>query len=133
MKKSTIWILTFVMAFAFIGLLYVQIMYMENIIKMRNEQFSEIVKRSLYEVSTSLEQDETKYFLEQDINDVDEALFNNLTTSNNENEYSVSTPEGTSSYKIQGNWETLHVEPNNDNNLGNINERYKNIQEVLKG
>ena len=133
MKKSTIWILTFVMAFAFIGLLYVQIMYMENIIKMRNEQFSEIVKRSLYEVSTSLEQDETKYFLEQDINDVDEALFNNLTTSNNENEYSVSTPEGTSSYKIQGNWETLHEEPNNDNNLGNINERYKNMQEVLKG
>ena len=133
MKKSTIWILTIVMAFSFLGLLYVQIMYMENIIKMRNEQFSEIVKRSLYGVSTSLEQDETKYFLEQDVNEVEEALFENIPTTNKEYEYSVPTPDGTSNYKIQGNWETIHVEPKNDTDLGNINERYKNMQEVLKG
>ena len=45
MKKSTIWLLTIVMACAFLGLIYVQIMYMENMVKMRNEQFSEMVKR----------------------------------------------------------------------------------------
>ena len=100
---------------------------------MRNEQFSEIVKRSLYGVSTSLEQDETKYFLEQDVNEVEEALFENIPTTNKEYEYSVPTPDGTSNYKIQGNWETIHVEPKNDTDLGNINERYKNMQEVLKG
>ena len=66
MKKTTIWFLNIIMALNFLGLLYVQIMYMENMIKMRNEQFSEMVKRSLYGVSTILEQDETKHFLEQD-------------------------------------------------------------------
>ncbi len=45
MKKSTIWLLAVIMALTFIGLLYVQIMYMENMIKMRNEQFTEAVKR----------------------------------------------------------------------------------------
>ena len=33
MKKSTIWLLTIVMAFTFIGSLYVQIMYMETMVK----------------------------------------------------------------------------------------------------
>ena len=47
MKKSTIWLLAVIMALTFIGLLYVQIMYMENMIKMRSEQFTEAVKRSL--------------------------------------------------------------------------------------
>ena len=41
MKKSTIWILTIVMALTFVGLLYVQIMYMEEMIKMREQHFSE--------------------------------------------------------------------------------------------
>ena len=45
MKKSTIWLLTIVMACAFLGLIYVQMRYMENMVKMRNEQFSEMVKR----------------------------------------------------------------------------------------
>lgn len=65
MKKSTIWLLAVIMALTFIGLLYVQIMYMENMIKMRNEQFTEAVKRSLYAVSTSLELDETQRYLDE--------------------------------------------------------------------
>lgn len=55
------------MALTFIGLLYVQIMYMNNMKKMRDDQFAEGVKRSLYAVSTRLEQDETKHFLEEDM------------------------------------------------------------------
>ena len=66
MKKSTIWLLTIIMACTFFGLLYVQIMYMENMIKIRNEQFSEVVKRSLYGVSNTLGQDETKRYLGED-------------------------------------------------------------------
>ena len=73
MKKSTIWILTIVMACAFVGLLIVQIMYMENMIKMRNEQFAETVKHSLYGVSTMLEQNETKFFLDQDLEEAEAA------------------------------------------------------------
>ena len=67
MKKSTIWFLTIIMALTFVGLLYVQIMYMNNMKKMRDDQFNEGVKRSLYAVTTRLEQDETKHFLEEDM------------------------------------------------------------------
>ena len=121
------------MAFSFIGLLYVQIMYMENIVKMRNEQFSEIVKRSLYGVSTSLEQDETKHFLEEDFNEADNGFYNHSSSGKNEFEYSITSPDGTSDYKIQGNWETIKVEPQNETNLEGINDRYKSMQETLKG
>ena len=48
------------------GLLYVQMSYMGNMIRMREDQFAEGVKRSLYAVTAMLEQDETRYFLEED-------------------------------------------------------------------
>lgn len=71
MKKSTIWLLTILMALTVIGLLYIQIMYMESMIRMRDDQFSEGVKRSLNVVASLLEQDETKYFLEEDVAEVE--------------------------------------------------------------
>lgn len=74
MKKSTIWLLAAIMALTFIGLLYMQISYMENMVRMRNEQFSEAVKRSLYDVSTTLEQDETKRYLAEDIEETQKRL-----------------------------------------------------------
>ena len=135
MKKSTIWLLTIVMAVAFIGLLYAQIMYMENMVKMRNEQFSEVVKRSLYSVSTTLEQDETKYFLEEDISDVESSFYTDLTNGQTKKsfEYSVPSPDGSASYKIQGNWSTTKIEGNNGKKIRNFNDRYKSMQEILKG
>ena len=54
---------------------------MENIIKMRNEQFSEIVKRSIYGVTAKLEIDETKYFLEQDLNNLEASVLGNIQKS----------------------------------------------------
>ncbi|MDE6628248.1 MAG: HAMP domain-containing histidine kinase [Muribaculaceae bacterium] len=71
MKKSTIWLLTILMALTVVGLLYIQIMYMESMIKMRDDQFTEGVRRSLHAVSSLLEQDETKYFLEEDVAQVE--------------------------------------------------------------
>ena len=68
MKKSTIWLLATVMAFAFAGLLYLQVNYVSIIMKTRSEQFNETVKRSMLQVSKSLELDETKKYLEDDIN-----------------------------------------------------------------
>ena len=55
------------MAIALLGLLAMQIVYLEKMVDMRNSQFNEIVKRSLYSVTTMLEQNETKYFLDQDL------------------------------------------------------------------
>ena len=75
MKKSTIWLLTIIMALTFVGLLYVQITYMNNMKKMRDDQFAEGVKRSLYAVTTRLEQDETKYFLEEDLQQMDAQFY----------------------------------------------------------
>ncbi|MGL5317914.1 MAG: two-component sensor histidine kinase, partial [Bacteroidales bacterium] len=67
MKKSTIWSLTLVLIATFLGLLTLQINYLEEMTKMRNEQFSEAVKRSLYQVTRSLETEETKRYLEEDL------------------------------------------------------------------
>lgn len=67
MKKSTIWLLTIIMSIVFAALLYMQIMYMESMIKMREDQFSEGVKRGLHGVALHLEQDETQYYLEEDV------------------------------------------------------------------
>ena len=77
MKKSLIWLLTCVMAVTFGALLYFQIMYLENMVKMRDEQFSEGVMRSLNSTSDFLERVETMYFLEQDINIIESSLYDN--------------------------------------------------------
>ncbi len=72
MKKSTIWFLTIIMALTFIGLVYVQFLYMSSMVRMRNDQFDENVRRSLYAVSVMLEQQEAKYFLDQSLAQVED-------------------------------------------------------------
>lgn len=67
MRKSTIWLLAVVMAFAFIGLLYLQVQYVSTILKTRNEQFNETVQRCLYQVVKTLELDEARQYLDEDI------------------------------------------------------------------
>ena len=62
MKKSTIWLLAVVMAFAFTGLLYLQISYVNIILKTRSEQFDETVKLCLHQVSKTLELDDTRQY-----------------------------------------------------------------------
>ena len=70
MKKQTIWILTVLMAIAFVGLLCIQIFYMKNIVRIRYEQFSQGVRQSLVAVAQRLEQDEARHFLEEDVNSI---------------------------------------------------------------
>jgi two-component system phosphate regulon sensor histidine kinase PhoR len=53
-----------VMAFAFIGLLYLQVQYIAIIFKTSNEQFESTVRRSLERVSHELEQEEARVTLE---------------------------------------------------------------------
>lgn len=67
MRKSTIWLLVLVMAFAFGGLLYLQVTYVGEILKTRSEQFNETAKKCLLQVSKNLELDETRKYIEEDI------------------------------------------------------------------
>lgn len=65
MKKTTIWLLAGIMAFAFFGLLYLQISSIRVTVKSRSDQFDEAVRRSLYQVARNLDIEETKRYLEQ--------------------------------------------------------------------
>ena len=51
MKKSTIWILGIVMGLSFLSLLYLQVSYIEEMMKTRKEQFDSAVRNSLDRVS----------------------------------------------------------------------------------
>lgn len=126
MKKSTIWLLTVVMALTLLGLLAVQIMYMENMIKMRNEQFKELVTRSLYSVSTMLEQNETKYYLDQDLQEAEAAYHpsGSLHFDRN-NKMSIDTMPMMDSPQLQ--------RPANLSTLKDLNDTYSTKQEILKG
>ncbi len=67
MKKSTIWLLAVVMFIAFFSLLFLQLRYIRTSMSVRTDQFNEMVKRSLINVSRDLEQDQTLRFLEEDM------------------------------------------------------------------
>ena len=131
MKKSTIWLLTIIMSCTFMGLLYVQIMYMENMIKMRNEQFSEVVKRSLYGVSNTLEQDETKRYLEEDLDRLSNFYTDFSSNRSKSFEYSLKSPDGSSDYKIKGTLNAINRE--GGDNIKDLSDSYSNMQRVLKG
>lgn len=68
-----IWLLAGMMFFAFAGLLYLQAYYIYIIVKNREEQFDEAVKRSLFQVSRNLELDETARFVQSHIYKMDSA------------------------------------------------------------
>lgn len=73
MKKNIIWLLSVVMGITFCALLYFQIMYLENMVGMRESQFSEGTMRSLYGTVGFLERQETLHFLEKDINMIEQS------------------------------------------------------------
>ncbi len=67
MKKSTIWILGVVMGLSFLGLLYLQVSYIEEMVKMRNQSFDDAVKQSLFQTAKMVELNETRRWLENDV------------------------------------------------------------------
>lgn len=138
MKKSIMWILTAVMSVTFIALLYFQIMYLENMVKMREEQFTEGVMRSLSATAEFLERQETMHFLEQDVNIIESSLYDpyvpeqssddGLGYGNNagnvkETSYSVSASGGKSSNGINLNFPSATQD---------IGSRYSSMQEVIR-
>ena len=83
MTKSTIWSLTIVRALTFVGLLSMQFVYMEEMINMREQHFDEGVKRSLYSLSTTLERNETRNYLEEELLMVEPGIAGNSLLNDN--------------------------------------------------
>lgn len=135
MKKSLMWMLAAVMAITFVALLYFQIMYLENMVKMREEQFTEGVMRSLNMTSEFLEKQETLYFLEQDVNIIESSLYDAYGDHADANlKYSVENPDGSvTKYTLSS-----EVESSKNNALSfpsptqNIGTRYGIMQEVIR-
>lgn len=136
MKKSLMWMLTVVMSITFGALLYFQIMYLENMVKMREEQFTEGVMRSLNTTSEFLERQETLHFLEQDVNIIESSLYDNYGESTDTNlKYSVENPDGTVtnytlSSQIDQNKNSQAI--NFPSATQNIGARYGSMQEVIR-
>jgi len=128
MKRSTIWILTVVMAIALLGLLAMQIVYMEKMVAMRNSQFSEIVMRSLYSVSTMLEQNETKYFLDKDLAEAEQ-----MYSGSGQNTFALQDSKSTAADSISLADEPINVRPANLKTLKDLSDSYQDKQEILKG
>ena len=68
MKKKTIWTIAIIMGISFLGLLLLQLNYIEEMAEMKKEQFDESVNRALYQASRNMELNETLRYLEDDIN-----------------------------------------------------------------
>ena len=75
MKKSTIWIIAVIMGLSFLALLTLQFSYVEEMVKMKKEQFDESVNRSLYQASRNLEMNETARYLEKDVRETERRAF----------------------------------------------------------
>ena len=67
MKKRTIWTIAAIMGLSFMGLLFLQLRYIQEMAKMKKEQFDESVNRALYQASRNLELNETMRYLERDV------------------------------------------------------------------
>lgn len=136
MKKSLIWLLTAVMAITFVALLYFQIMYLENMVKMRDAQFSENVMRSMHATTGYLERQETLHFLEQDINIIESSFYDDeegVTSGNLE--YSVTGPDGSvTDYTLEA--KTINGGDNAKIKLPsptqNLQDRYRLMQETIR-
>ena len=129
MKRSTIWILAIVMAIALLGLLAMQIVYMEKMVAMRNSQFSEIVMRSMYSVSTMLEQNETKYYLDMDLAEAEAAygtpgIGQNSFDFDNRHAADIDTTLNTS--------DPTDLRPAHRGQLNDMSASYRHKQEMLK-
>lgn len=132
MKKSTIWFLTIIMAITFAGLLYVQITYMWDMVRMRDEQFAEGVKRSLYAVVSELEQEETKHFLEEDVAQIESTVLPRYSSGGIDQtgvKYSFITNEGIEGdITIKGDAKVF------ESKIGNLDaaNRYRNLRETIR-
>lgn len=140
MKKSIIWLLTGVMAITFGALLYFQIMYLENMVRMRDAQFSEIVLRCLSSTGAYLEKRETMHFLQEDIAVLESSILEFDNTGLPSSELSVEVLDSISGMLHRQSKDLGITEPSlplngisPSRNIDNIQNRYRSIQQTLRG
>lgn len=134
-----------VMGLAFLALLWQQVSYIEQIAKMKREQFDESVNRALYQASRNLEMNETLRYLEKDVKATERRAFqqDSLTvdgldgTVKQSHQFAVAADDGTvySSFELK----TFAIKPasvpkamilRSDKNL--LNEATKSMQEIVR-
>lgn len=119
MKKSVIWLLTVVMAITFGTLLYFQIMYLENMVKMRESQFAENVSRSLHSTVVDLERLETLHYLEEDVNIIESSINGDVDISSQVGSVNQNNNNGTSRITFPSPTEK-------------VSDRYRALQEAVR-
>lgn len=128
MKKSTIWIIAIIMGLSFLGLLYLQLSYIEDMAKMKKEQFDESVNRSLYQASRNLEMNETRRYLEKNINETERK-------SGRQDSLGTGSSNSYTSFQLK----TLAVKPSTTpkaillrTDKNSISEASKSLQEIVR-
>jgi two-component system phosphate regulon sensor histidine kinase PhoR len=147
MKKSTIWLISIVMGLSFLGLLFLQLSYIEQMARMKKEQFDESVSRSLYQAAHNLELNETQRYLEKDVNETERRAFRQDSIMarsgmlndviQHTHQYSVSGKDGTiySSFELK----TITTKPSTipkamilRSDKSSIDAASKSLQEIVR-
>ena len=133
------------MGLSFIGLLFLQISYIEEMTKMKKEQFDESVNRSLYQASRNLEMNETLRYLEKDVRQTERKAFHQDSvmvdgldgTIKQSHQFAVAADDGTvySSFELK----TFAIKPANvpkamilRTDKNSISEASKSLQEIVR-
>lgn len=147
MKKKTIWTIAIIMGFSFLGLLFLQLKYIQAMVDMKKEQFDESVNRALYQASRNLELNETLRYLEKDVNETERRAFrkDSIGTRSGQldgsiqqsHQYSVAGKDGTvySSFELK----TITIKPSQmpkgmilSTDKNSLSEASKSLQEIVK-
>ena len=144
MKKKTIWTISTIMGLSFLALLFLQIKYIEEMARMKKEQFDESVKRSLSQTSRNLELNETLRYLEKDINaatkhkiPTDSMMISALENDNGVHQSTSQDDDGTmySSFEMK----TMRINPSSvpkvlilRNDKSSISQASKSMQDIVR-
>ena len=101
MKKKTIWTIATIMGLSFLALLFLHIKYIDEMVRMKKEQFDESVNRSLYQASRNLELNETLRFLEKDVNAANRKAHNDALDADSASVGSILPDNDTNSFENQ--------------------------------
>lgn len=114
------------MAITFGALLYFQIMYLENIVKMRKSQFTESVMRSLYGTASFLERMETLHYLQEDASQLLPDYTDEFTEE--EMQSGIYIPEDNKSLSP----DSFRISLTFPSPTENVGTRFRELQEILR-
>ena len=109
MKKRTIWTIAIIMGMSFLGLLYLQLSYIQEMADMKREQFDESVNRALYQASRNLELNETHRFLEKDVNETERRSYSVDSVGTRSGQPNDGTIQQSHQYSTVGKWHNLFI------------------------